>query len=198
MIHSQDRSGWFGCSDTKFIMMDNWQSKTFSKFWSIKTGEIGTSFAGSKYTRAGNMFEHPLLLAVDPEMVLDGQIIHDKYLLRANYDGYKDGIIREAKTHKSDHAYEIPTEHWQQVQVEMFVYQEKQKQWFLPPFEGLEIISYALYPDEYWLEPDEIVIDESRIIRHQVKYDKHWIKSEYLPRLKICARALRRGKYPIL
>ena len=198
MIHSNDRSGFFGASDTKFIMNDNRQSKTWKEWWSVKLGERESSFSGSIYTRAGNLWEHPLLLAVDPGMILDGQIIHDKYLLRVNYDGWKDGIIREAKTHKYyvDKPYTIPEEHWQQVQVEMYVYQEKQKVWFLPPFEGLEIISYALYPDEYYLEPSEIVIDENRIRHHPVKYDKHWIKGEYLPRLKECARALKKGKYP--
>lgn len=199
MIHSNDRSGWFGASDTKFIMNDNHQSKTWKEWWSVKMGAQESSFSGSIYTRAGNLWEHPLLLAVDPDMTLDGQIIYDKYLLRVNYDGWKDGIIREAKTHKyyADKPYIIPEEHWQQVQVEMFVYQEKQKVWFLPPFKGLEIISYALLPDEYYLEPQEIVIDENRIIHHPVKYDRHWIKGEYLPRLKTCARALKKGKFPM-
>ena len=193
-----DRSGYFGASDTKFIMNDNHQSKTWKEWWSVKLGSRETSFSGSIYTRAGNLWEHPILLAVDPGMILDGQIIHDKYLLRVNYDGFKDGIIREIKTHKyyADNPYSIPEEHWQQVQVEMYVYQEKYKQWFLPPFEGLEIISYALHPDEYYLEPDEIVIDPERIIHHPVKYDKHWIKAEYLPRLKECSRSLKKGKYP--
>ena len=187
-----------GASDTKFIMNDNHQSKTWKEFWSVKMGARESSFSGSIYTRAGNLWEHPILLAVDPGMILDGQIIHNKYLLRVNYDGFKDGIIRECKTHKyyADKPYTIPEEHWQQTQVEMYVYREKYKQWFLPPFEGLEIISYALYPDEYYLEPDEIVIDPDRIIHHPVKPDLHWIKSEYLPRLKICARALRKGRFP--
>ena len=195
MIHSADRSGWFGASDTRFIL-GNWNTESFRKFWDVKTGKTDSNFGGNLYTRAGNAFEHPILLAVRPDMTLDGQIIHDKYLLRVNYDGYKDGKIYECKTHKNNKEYSIPNEHWQQCQVEMYVYQEKHKQWFLPPFEGLEIVSYALYPDEYYLEPDEIVIDKSRIKIHPVKYDKHFIKEEYLPRVKICARALRRGKFP--
>ena len=90
MIHSNDRSGWFGASDTKFIMNDNHQSKTWKEWWSVKMGARESSFSGSIYTRAGNLWEHPLLLALDPDMTLDGQIIHDKYLLRVNYDGWKD------------------------------------------------------------------------------------------------------------
>ena len=188
----------FGGSDTKFIMNDYRKSKTWKEWWSVKQGDIEPSFRGSIYTRAGTIFEHPILLTIDPEMTLDGQIIHDKYLLRVNYDGYKDGHIYEVKTHKYrfDQPYVVTDDHWQQCQVEMYVYQEKYKSWFLPEFEGLTLVSYALYPDEYHLEPWEIQIDEERIQFHDIAYDKHWIKSEYLPRVKELARALKKRKRP--
>lgn len=197
MIHSMDRSGFFGASDTKYIMNDNHQSMTWLKWWDVKLGQRESSFTGNLYTRAGNIFEHEILLAVNPDMILDGQIIYDKYLLRVNYDGWKDGVIYECKTHKANKVYDIPEEHWQQVQVEMYCYQIMQKKWFLPEFEKLEIVSYALSPDEYYLEPEEVAVDEARILHHQVKYDRHWIKGEYLPRLKELARALKKGKVPI-
>lgn len=197
MIQNNDRSGYIGASDTRFVMADNRATKTWKNWWAVKLGQMESQFGGNIYTRAGNLFEHKILLAVDPNMTLDGQIIHGRYLLRVNYDGWCNSMIYECKTHKSDKPYTIPDEHWQQCQVEMFCYREKYKEWFLPPLEGLEIISYALYPDEYYLEPDEIEIDESRILHHKVTFDKAWIKGEYLPRLKELARALKKKKFPM-
>ena len=37
MIADQDRSGWFGASDTATIM-GNWSTKTFRKWWMQKMG----------------------------------------------------------------------------------------------------------------------------------------------------------------
>ena len=67
----------------------------------------------------------------------------------------------------------------------------------LPPFKKLYIVSYPLYPDEYYSEWDEIEIDFSRISFHEIKYDKHFIKDEYLPNLKELARCLKKGKIPV-
>ena len=187
MIQNNDRSWWFGASETNFIVTANRSSDRWATFWKVKTGEIEPPFKGNIYTRAGNRYEHPILYAIDPGMVVDGQIIMENYRLRVNFDGYKDGLIREVKTHKSVNPYSLSDEHWMQVQVEMYAYQMKCKEWFLPPFEGLEIISYALNPEEYHCALDEIVIDEARILHHPVKYDAHWIKSEYLPQLKSCS-----------
>lgn len=197
MIHDLDRSLWIGASDTRFVMNDNHQSKTWKQWWQVKLGEVESQFGGNIYTRAGNNFEHKILKAVDPNMTLDGQIVHPRYRLRVNYDGWCNSIIHECKTHKSDKVYEIPEEHWQQVQVQMFCYMEKYKEWFLPPLEGAQIVSYAIYPDEYYLEPDEVEIDESRILYHPIRFDKQWIKGEYLPRLKELARALKKKKFPM-
>ena len=196
MIQDHDRSGWFGASDTKFIMADNRNTKTWKSWWSVKSGLMEPEFTGSIYTRAGNMFEHHILRAIDPDMTLDGQIIMEKYLLRVNYDGYRDGKIVEIKTHKNEKEFSMIPAYWQQCQVEMYVYQQMSKKWFLPDFEGLYLVSYALRPDEYYLDEDEIEVDPDRIILHPVEYDKAFIKGEYLPRLKELARALKKGKYP--
>ena len=196
MIHSQDRSGYFGASDSRYIMTDNRQTKTWKSWWSTKLGEIEPEFKGSIYTRAGDIYEHHILDAIDPGITKDGQIIIEKYLIRVNYDGYKDGTIYEIKTHKNDKPFEITTSYWQQCQVEMFVYQQMSKQWFLPDFKELYLASYALAPDEYYCNEDEVEVDPNRIILHPVKFDKHFIKGEYLPRVKELARALRKRKFP--
>lgn len=195
MIHSTDRSGAFGASDTKYVMSKNRNTKTWKSWWDIKLGKAENTF-GSIYTEAGNKYEHPILKAINEDMMLDGQIIHHRYLLRVNYDGFIDGTIYEVKTHKADKAFEISTAYWQQAQVEMFVYQEKSKEWFLPPFRELYIVSYGLNEDEYYLDWDEIEVDPDRIIYHPVAYDKAWIKGEYIPKVRELARALKKGKFP--
>lgn len=195
MIHSTDRSGAFGASDTKYVMSKNRNTKTWKSWWDTKLGKAENTF-GSIYTEAGNKYEHPILKAINEDMMLDGQIIHHRYLLRVNYDGFIDGTIYEVKTHKADKAFEISTAYWQQAQVEMFVYQEKSKEWFLPPFKELYIVSYGLNEDEYYLDWDEIEVDPDRIIYHPVAYDKAWIKGEYIPKVRELARALKKGKFP--
>ena len=196
MIHDQDRSGWFGASDTKFIMSENRSTNTWKRWWSQKLGKEESNFKGNIYTEAGNKFEHPILLTINPNMRLDGQIVMDKYLLRVNFDGYINSTIYEVKTHKDSKPFELIPAYWQQAQVEAYVYQQMHEKWFLPPFKDLYVASYALRPDEYYLESDEVEVDPSRIILHQVKYDRAWIKGEYLPRLKELSRALKKKKYP--
>ena len=196
MISSQDRSGYFGASDTDMVLATNYNTKTFKQWWAVKLGEQESAFKGSKYTEAGNNYEHSILLTVNEEMNLDRQIIIEKNLLRVNYDGDFNGTLYEVKTHKADKVYKVSTKHWRQTQVEMYAYKTMEKELGLPPFKRLYILSYALYPDEYYLDLD-IEIDFNRIVFHEVKYDKHFIKEECLPRLKEKARALRKGKFMV-
>ncbi len=196
MIQDQDRSGWFGASDTKYIMAKNRRTKSWMTWWDVKLGKMESPFTGSIYTRAGNLFEHHILQAINPDMRMDGQIIIEKYLLRTNFDGYCDGIVYEIKTHKSEKEFELIPAYWMQTQSLMYAYITMHEKWFLPPFKKLYVASYALRPDEYYLEDAEVEIDPSRIILHEVEYDKAWVKGEYLPRLKELARALKKRKYP--
>lgn len=196
MIGDTSREGWFGASDSKYIMAKNRRTKTWMQWWDVKLGKMESPFTGSIYTRAGNLFEHHILQAINPDMRMDGQIIIEKFLLRTNYDGYVDGTIYEVKTHKNEKEFELIPAYWMQAQVEMYVYQQMHEKWFLPPFKELYVASYALRPDEYYLESDEVEVDPSRIILHQVKYDRAWVKGEYLPRLKELSRALKKKKYP--
>ena len=187
----------FGASDTKYIMAENRRTKTWINFWDVKLGKMESPFQGSIYTRAGNLFEHHILQAINPDMRMDGQIIIEKYLLRTNFDGYCDGIVYEIKTHKSEKEFELIPAYWMQTQVLMYAYKTMHEKWFLPEFKKLYVVSYALYPDEYYLEDNEIEIDPDRIIMHEVMYDKAWVKGEYLPKLKELARALKKRKNPL-
>lgn len=195
MIASQDRSGWFGASDTNMVLATNYNTKTFINWWAVKLGEQESDFKGSIYTEAGNKYEHPILQSINENMNLDRQIIIDKHLLRVNYDGDFNGTIYEVKTHRADKEYEVSTTHWRQTQVEMYAYKTMAEELELPPFKKLYIVSYALYPDEYYTDSEEVEVDFSRVVFHEVKYDKSFIKGEYLPMLKEKARALRKGKF---
>lgn len=193
MISNNDRSGYFGASDTDKVLAANYTTKTFKQWWAVKLGEQEPEFHGNVYTDAGNRYEHAILKTINENMTLDRQIIVDKYLLRVNYDGDYNGTIYEVKTHKSDREYEISTTHRRQTQVEMFAYKTMMEELKLPPFKRLYIVSYALFPDEYYGETVEV--DFNRIKFHEVEYDKHFIKGEYLPKLKEKARALKKGKF---
>lgn len=193
MIANQDRSGWFGASDTNMVLSTKYNTKTFKQWWALKLGEQESDFKGNMYTSAGNKYEHPILLTINEKMNLDRQIKIEKYLLRVNYDGDFNGTLYEVKTHKDLKPYEISTSHWRQTQVEMYAYKTMAEKLDLPPFKKLYIVSYALSVDEY--NTNEVEIDFNRIVWHEVKYDKHFIKEEYLPKLKEKARALRKGKF---
>lgn len=194
MIHDYDRSGYFGGSDCRYVLAKNRNTKSWKAWWDEKLGITESERYETIYTRAGNLYEHDILKAVDENVRCDGQIIHEKYKLRVNYDGWNDGIIYECKTHNMAKPFNFSKDYFGQCQVEMFVYKEMHKQWFLPPFKKLVLVVYPLYDDEY--EPDEITIYEDRITTREVEYDKDWIKTEYLPKVKELARALKKGKFP--
>lgn len=196
MIKTLDRAGYFGASDVKNVMAANRSTATWKKWWEVKMGTREPDIISTKEIEAGNKYEHPILRSIHEDMRLDGQIIYDKYKIRVNYDGWHNGTIYEVKTHHAEKEFEVSNAYWQQCQVEMFVYQEMYKQWFLPPFEQLYLVSYGLNPDDYDVPWDKIEIDPNRIVYHPVKPDKAWIKGEYLPKVKELARALKKGKYP--
>lgn len=194
MIDNFDRSGYFGASDTSMVIADNRQTKTWRQWWLVKLGEMESTFSGSIYTEAGNKYEHRILKAISEEITLDRQIIIEKLKLRVNYDGDLDSTIYEVKTHKAEKDFEISKQYWRQAQVEMYAYKTMEKELELPPFKKLYIVSYPLYPDEYYTHREDISIDMKRVKFNPVKYDKQFVKGEYLPKLKECARALKKGK----
>lgn len=196
MIKDHDRSGFFGGSDCKYVLASNRNTKSWKNWWDEKLGLTEHEQFETMYTRAGNLYEHSILKAVDPEVITDGQIIYDKYLLRVNYDGWNDGIIYECKTHNAKKDFKMTNDYYGQCQVEMFVYQKMHDKWFLPPMKKLVLVSYPLFDDEYDVEEDEIEIVESRIRTEEVKYNKDWVQTEYIPKVKELSRALKKGKFP--
>lgn len=190
MIKDVTRNGWFGGSDTSMVVAKNRRTKTFRQWWSVKTGEQEPDFKGTAYTDAGNRYEHPILRSISDDVNLDRQILIDKLKLRVNYDGDLRGTIYEVKTHKASKEFEVSKAYWRQAQVEMYAYQE-----VYDDFKQLYIVSYPLFPDEYYAEND-VIVDSNRVKFTPVKYDKHFIKNEYLPELKYLARCLTKGRLP--
>ena len=194
MISNTDRSGVFGASDTRYVMAKNRESKSWKQWWDTKIGLMESKQLGGAYIRAGNIYEHKILEAINEKMDMDGQISYGKYLLRVNYDGYMEGVIYEVKTHKAENEFKISRAYWLQAQVEAFLYQEMAEQYFLPPFKKIYIASYPLYPDEYDATFESATVDPNRISYHEIKYDPSWIKGEYLPNIKELARKLKKAR----
>lgn len=169
MISDNDRSYWFGASDSQKVIATNHNTETWRKWWRVKCGIEESDFVGNIYTDAGQKFEHPILDAFDKGINKDRQLFIDDMRLRVNYDGDKNGYIYEVKTHKADKPFEISPYIEAQVQTEMYVYQE-----CLDDFKGLYILSYGLTESDYYC--DEPIVDFDRIKVHKVKYRPKAIK----------------------
>ncbi len=179
MIQSQDRSGWFGASDTSRIM-GKWDTKTFKAFWAEKLGIISTKIHTIPM-QTGTMYEHRILDAMGV-MQRDRQIKIPDLRLRVNLDGEDEKIIHEVKTHKTE-PFKVSTSYWRQAQIEMFAANKP-----------LEIDAYRLVDEDYknYFRP----IDVNRITRHFVAYDNDFVENEYLPRLKYLSDCLKKGVWP--
>lgn len=185
MIADQDRSGWFGASDTCTIM-GNWKTKTFAKWWAQKLG-INTDRYTSKAMNAGTYYEHAILEHIGAPR-RDHQIIIPEYLLRVNLDGDGPRQIYEVKTHSAAKEFKASKAYWQQVQVQMYA---KQKEEGCIP--SAYIVSYGLGEEDY--KNFFLAIDPLRVKKHQIEYDEAFV-AEYLKRLEYLARCLKEGSWP--
>ena len=181
MIQSQDRSYYIGCSDTSMVV-GNWNTKTFEKWWLEKLGVNKNSFS-NEATKAGNNYEHKILDSLEiEELEKDKQIIIDR--LRANLDGNTDTCIYEVKTHNAEKEFKVSKQYWRQAQVEMYA----------SNIHNLYIVAYELKENDYMNFFNEI--DNERIKFLQVEYDENFIKNEYLPKLEILTECLKKGVFP--
>ena len=194
MITDLSRDGWFGASDTKYIMRDNRDTKSWQEFWDEKCGRIAKDIE-TIGTNTGTVFEHPILDAIDGGITKDRQILLRDMRLRVNYDGDKDGIIYEVKTHKAEKPFLtknalyqfIPKHIFGQVQVQMYAWKTAHEQGVdVPEFKKLYVVEYPLYAEDYDGDPE---VDFKRIKFHKIKYDKGFIKM-YLKNLEPLAERL--------
>ena len=181
MIQSQDRSYYIGASDTSMVV-GNWNTKSFDNWWLEKLGLYKNNFS-SEATKAGNNYEHKILIALNiPNLKLDTQIIIDR--LRVNLDGDTEDCIYEVKTYKKGKEFKVSKQYWRQAQVEM--YAKKVNKLF--------IVAYALEENDYQNYFNEI--DLKRIQLMPIEYDEEFIESEYLPKLNILTECLKKGIFP--
>lgn len=181
MIADKDRSGWFGASDTSYIM-GNWKTKTFAKWWLKKIG-IDTSHFDNKYTLAGTYIEHRILESLDLNLELDKQILIPKLKLRINLDGNTADTIYECKTYKLENGFKVSKGYWRQVQVQMYGFEHKKA----------FIVAYGLTEKDY--DNYFLAINEKRRSLHKIEYDIAFIE-KYLVRLEYLAECLENGKFP--
>lgn len=181
MIASQDRSYYIGASDTSMVV-GNWKTKSFEKWWLEKLALNRNSFS-SEATKAGNNYEHKILLSLNiPNLELDKQIIIDR--LRVNLDGNTEDCIYEVKTHSIDKEFKVSKQYWRQAQVEMYAFNTR----------NLYIVAYALQENDYINYFNEIDLD--RIKFHKIEYNDNFINKEYLPRLQLLTQCLKEGRFP--
>jgi hypothetical protein len=183
MIASQDRSGYFGASDTDKII-GNWKTATFEKWWMQKVG-INRDHFDNKYTLAGTHYEHRILESLGIPMELDKQIILEDLCLRVNLDGNDSDTIYECKTYKIANSFRLPRKYINQVQVQMFA----------SGLRNAKIIVYGLTEKDYDNYFNDI--DPSRRGEFIIAYDERWINEVYLPKLKYLAECLKEGRFPI-
>ena len=183
MIADNDRSGYFGASDTDKIV-GNWKTATFEKWWMQKIG-INRDHFDNKYTLAGTHYEHRILESLGIPMELDKQIIIEDLKLRVNLDGNDFNTIFECKTYNLEKGFKLPKKYIQQVQVQMFA----------SGLRKAKIIAYGLTEADYdnFFHP----IDPDRRGEFIIEYDEKWINEVYLPRLKYLAECLKEGRFPI-
>lgn len=185
MISSQDRSGFFGASDTSFIM-GNWNTKTFKNWWLIKLGLSNSHFTNVSMN-AGTYYEHAILDVIGSPRT-DHQIIIPEYNLRINYDGDGFGRIDEVKTHNQSKTFKVTKAYYQQMQVEMFGKLKVEK--VIP---NATIWAYGLTEDDYknFFNP----IDKDRLKSFPIEYDSQFIE-RYLERVLYLKGCLERGVFP--
>lgn len=185
VIQTNDRSGYFGASDTSYIM-GNWNTKSFKNWWLVKLG-ISTNGYKSVAMNAGTYYEHAILDVIGSPR-RDYQIIIPEYSLRINYDGDGEGRIDEIKTHCIDKPFKVTKGYLMQVRVQMFgkLYEEGK----LP---HANIWAYGLREEDYrnFFNP----IDKERLKPYPIEYDTAFIES-YLKRITYLKGVLERGLFP--
>lgn len=164
------------------MVVGNWETKTFEKWWLEKLG-LNKNDIKTEAMQTGTNYEHKILDSLEIEnLEKDKQIIIDR--LRINLDGNTDTCIYEVKTHNIEKEFKVSKQYWRQAQVEMFA----------SNIHKLYIVAYGLQENDYKNYFNEI--DKDRIKLLQVEYDEKFITEEYIPKLEILTRCLKEGVFP--
>ena len=177
MIETKDRSGWFGASDTDYIV-GNWNTKSFTNWWLIKLGVHRSDFE-SVAMNAGTHKEHQILDYIGIEET-DKQILIPELLLRVNLDGNTTDTIYEVKTYSADKEFKCPIKYKRQVWVQMYATKYKKAY----------IVAYGLKNEDY--RNYFLPIDKDRVKEIPIEYNEEFIVTTYLPRLVYLADCLKK------
>ena len=177
MIKSKDRSGWFGASDTTYIM-GNYNTDTFRRWWLQKVGVTANEFSNI-YTVAGTYKEHQILDAVC-KCRKDYQIKIPFFKLRVNLDGDTKDNIYEVKTYKSSFN---KAKYEGQVNVQMLA----------KKLRIATIVTYKMENEDY--ENFFLPISRTRLHLHIIKRDREFL-GRYLRRVLYLKQCLKRGATP--
>jgi len=187
MITNQDRSKWFGASDTAIIMR-GWDTETFRAWWFTKCGYAVPQYS-SWSMDVGNIMEIPIIRAIEKaegrKISIGKRPVYRRRLrLRVNYDGLTKQSVVEIKTTK-DGFKKPPLHYWQQAQALMYALER--------PL--CELYAYRLQEEDY-AAPYFPAIEPDRLERLEIPLDQGWIEEKYLPRLRHLAQCLRRRTIP--
>lgn len=189
MIKNFNRANWFGASDTHYVV-GNWDTQSFLNWWSEKIGLTQNDYS-SWEMQCGNLFEIPIIRAIERKEGKHIRIGRHPYYspskrLRVNVDGIQIKRVVEIKT--TGKGFEkLPNSYYQQVQVLMFRLHKKKA----------TLYAYKMENDDY-LYPLIAHIDIDRISQFEIKYDKKFIKEEYLPKLTYLATCLKAKTFPTI
>ena len=181
MIETKDRSGWFGASDTDYII-GNWETKSFTNWWLIKLGVHRSDFENIAMN-AGTHKEHQILGYIGA-VETDKQILLPELRLRVNLDGNTEDTIYEVKTHSADKPFKCPIKYKRQVWVQMYA----------SGYKKAYIVAYALKNEDY--RNYFLAVDKDRVQTIPIEYNEEFIRKTYLPRLTYLADCLDRGVFP--
>lgn len=182
MIADQDRSGWFGASDTDYIV-GNLDTKSFEKWWQTKEG-FAENTIKTDAMLAGTNYEHAIIDAIDERLEKDKQILIPELHLRVNLDANSSDTIYEIKTYKHGKGFKMPLKYKRQVWVQL--YASKLKKAF--------VVAYGLTEKEY--DNYFLPVDKDRMQIHEIEPNEEFINTVYLPRLKFMAHCLDNGIFP--
>ena len=182
MISNKDRSGWFGASESQYII-GNYETKSFKNWWLEKLGLRENNFTNSAM-KTGSYYEHKILDAVAPYARKDYQILIPELKLRVNLDGDTEDMIYEVKTYNAKDEFKISPYYKHQLQIQMFAKQIKRA----------AIISYGLSPEDYRNFFNGI--DLTKINLHSFNYNERFIKEEFLPKLRYLCDCLEKTVMP--
>lgn len=164
------------------MVVGNWNTKTFEKWWLEKLG-LNTNHLTTEAIQCGNNYEHFILDALEiSDLEKDKQIVIGR--LRVNLDGNTSDCIYEVKTHKTSKEFKVSKQYWRQVQVQMYA----------SGLRNAYIVAYDLGDKEY--KNFFTKIEKGRIQLIPIEYNEKFIQEEYLPKLKILTDCLERGVFP--